>query len=210
MQDLPGRGFLPTPAPLVLASGSDRRLDLLRQINIIPDRVIPADIDERPRRGEYPRQLALRLARAKAEAVAALVSHAYVLGADTVVARGRRVLPKANDETEARACLELLSGCRHRVYSAVALIDPDGRTAVRLAVTTVAFKRLSRDEIDDYVARGEWRGKAGGYAVQGHAAIFVRQIIGSYSGVVGLPLFETAALLTGCGYARPKGDPGRG
>jgi septum formation protein len=144
------------------------------------------------------------LAEAKARAVASQVPGAFVLGADTVVACGRRVLPKAEEESEARSCLALLSGRRHRVMGGVALIDPAGRLVSRLVVTAVTFKRLEPAEIDAYLASGEWLGKAGGYAIQGLAALYVRQIVGSYSNVVGLPLFETAALLKGLGYAPPS------
>lgn len=185
--------------PLVLASASPRRLDLLAQIGVIPDAVDPADIDETPQRNETPPQHAARLAKEKALAVAARRPDAKVLAADTVVACGRRILPKAEDPDTARRCLDLLSGRRHRVFSGVCLIMPGGRKMTRLVRTDVAFKRLSADEIDAYVAAEEWRGKAGGYAVQGSAAAFVRWMGGSYSNIVGLPLFETAALLAGCG-----------
>lgn len=173
---------------------------MLRQIGIVPDEVVPAEVDERPRRRELPRELAGRLATAKARAVAERFPDAFVLGADTVVARGRRSLPKAADEAEARVCLRLLSGARHRVLGGIAAIAPGGRCVARLVVTAVAFKRLSAEEIDRYIAAGEWRDKAGAYAIQGLAATFVRAINGSYSNVVGLPLFETAALLRGLGY----------
>jgi septum formation protein len=186
----------------VLASASPRRISLLEQVGRPPDLIVPADVDETPLKGELPRNLARRLACAKARAVAATHADAIVLGADTVVARGRRILPKAMDEDEARRCLALLSGARHRVYGGIALIVPNGRIRERLVSTAVAFKRLSRNELDDYIASGEWRGKAGGYAIQGLAAAYVRQIIGSYSNVVGLPLFETNALLEGVGHRR--------
>lgn len=196
----------PNPAlpdlALVLASASPRRLDLLAQIGVTPSAVDPADIDETPLRDELPPQHAARLAKEKALAVAARRPDALVLAADTVVACGRRILPKAEDAETARRCLDLLSGRRHRVFGGVCLIVPGGRKVVRLVRTDVAFKRLSAAEIDAYVASEEWRGKAGGYAVQGAAAAFVRWMGGSYSNVVGLPLFETAALLAGCG-ARP-------
>jgi septum formation protein len=185
--------------PLVLASASPRRLDLLAQIGVTPDVVDPAEIDESPLRNELPPQHAARLAEAKAATVAARHLDAAVLGADTVVACGRRILPKAEDEATARKCLELLSGRRHRVLGGVCLILPDGRRLKRLVRTDVAFKCLSQMEIDAYLAAGQWHGKAGGYAIQGTAAAFVRWIGGSYSNVVGLPLFETAALLTGGG-----------
>ncbi|MDO8838898.1 MAG: Maf family nucleotide pyrophosphatase [Parvibaculum sp.] len=184
---------------LVLASASPRRLELLARIGIEPAAIVPAEIDETPLKGEVPRAHAERLAREKAEAVAALHPQALVLAADTVVACGRRILPKAETEAEARACLALLSGRAHRVWTAVHLKSPRGESA-RAVETRVAFKRLSETEIEGYVASGEWRGKAGGYAIQGHAAIFVRSLIGSHSAVVGLPLYETANLLVGAGY----------
>lgn len=190
----------------VLASASPRRLDLLNQIALPPDRIIPADVDESPVRDELPRVLAERLAEAKARRVAADWPGAFVLGADTVVACGRRVLPKAADEAEAKSCLRLLSGRQHRVFGGIAVIAPDGRCVSRVVNTAVTFKRLDRSEIDGYIAGGEWRDKAGAYAIQGLAAQFVRRINGSYSNVVGLPLFETASLLKGLGYAPPSGS----
>lgn len=189
--------------PLVLASASPRRLDLLRQIGVVPDAVVPAHIDEAPARRELPRDLAGRLAREKAASVAAAHPTAVVLAADTVVAAGRRILPKPAGESEARACLSLLSGRRHRVYGGVALRLPDGSERSRVVLTRVAFKRLSEPEIAAYLAAGEWRDKAGGYAIQGLAARFVPWINGSYSNVVGLPLFETAALLAAAGIGGP-------
>jgi len=186
---------------LVLASASPRRLELLRQIGIVPDRVIGATIDEMPRANELPRALAARLAREKAEAVfsasevAALKPNVIVLAADTVVACGRRVLPKAETENEARKCLALLSGRRHRVLTGLCALDGLGRARERVVETRVKFKRLSQAEIADYLASGEWRGKAGAYAIQGKAAAFIPWLNGSYSNVVGLPLYETAALL---------------
>ncbi|MBN8607549.1 MAG: septum formation protein Maf [Caulobacterales bacterium] len=180
---------------LVLASASPRRLALLAQIGVTPDDVIAADIDETPLVGETPRRLASRLAREKAQAVRA--DGARVLAADTVVAVGRRVLPKAETEQEARACLALLSGRSHRVYTGVALASPEGGLRERLVETRVAFKRLTRADIEAYIASDEWRAKAGGYAAQGLAARFIISIIGSYSSVVGLPLYETALLLEG-------------
>jgi len=187
-------------ATLVLASSSPRRLDLLTQIGLTPATTIAPDIDESLACGELPRDLAIRLARAKAAAVAAKSPNDFVLGADTVVARGRRVLPKANTAEEARACLGLLSGTAHRVATAVTVQAPDGRYAERLVETRVRFKRLSALDIDQYIASAEWRGKAGGYAIQGRAGRFVIAIHGSYSAVVGLPLYETASLLEGLGY----------
>ena len=184
---------------LILASASPRRLELLRQIAIVPDAIDPADIDETPAPRELPRAHALRLAEAKARAVAARHPDALVLAADTVVACGRRILPKAEEEGQARACLEMLSGRRHRVWGAIALASPDGRVRTRIAVTVVRFARLAPEAIDAYLAGDEWRGKAGGYAIQGRAAAFVSVIAGSYANVVGLDLFETAALLRGAG-----------
>ena len=189
--------------PLVLASASPRRLELLRQIGVVPDRVDPADIDENPTRGELPAAHVVRLAEAKARAVAPRHPGAFILAADTVVACGRRILPKAEDEKTARACLALLSGRRHRVYGGVALITPAGDFAVRRVVSQVMFKRLSDPEANAYIASGEWHGKAGGYAIQGRAAALIPWISGSYSNVVGLPLFETAQLLAGRGYRAP-------
>ncbi|MEA2755736.1 MAG: nucleoside triphosphate pyrophosphatase [Aliidongia sp.] len=183
----------------VLASASPRRLDLLRQIDCPPDAVDPAELDETPGPDETPPRHAERLAVEKARAVAARHPGAWVLGADTVVACGRRILPKAEDEATARRCLALLSGRRHRVHGGVALIAPDGALATRRVQSIVAFKRLTEIEIAWYVASGEWHGKAGGYAIQGLAARFVREIGGSYSNIVGLPLFETAQLLGGRG-----------
>ncbi len=190
-------------APLVLASASPRRLDLLRQVGVAPDRVDPAHIDETPLPREAPREHARRLARAKAEAVAPRHPGAFVLAADTVVARGRRILPKPANRAEARHCLDLLSGATHHVLGGVALIAPDGRQAERLVDTRVCFKRLEEAEIRAYLDGGEWEGKAGGYAIQGHAGGFVRFLSGSYSNVVGLPLFETRALLRGLGLPVP-------
>lgn len=195
-------GSVRHPVRLILASASARRVALLRQIGIEPDGIVPAHIDETPRKSELPPALAGRLARDKAQAVAESHAGALVLGADTVVACGRRVLPKAMDADTARCCLDLISGRRHRVYGGVAVIAPAGRVALRVVMTAVAFKRLSREEMESYLAAGEWHGKAGGYAIQGLAAAYVRFLSGSYSNVVGLPLFETAALLGGLGYRR--------
>lgn len=177
---------------MILASSSPRRLELLRQIGIEPE-VDPADIDETPRRGEPPRAYALRMAQAKALVVAARRT-GTVLAADTVVACGARILPKAESAEQARACLALLSGRRHRVIGGLCVITGP-RTVLRASVTTVAFARLSEADIDAYIATGEWRGKAGGYAIQGRAAAFVRALNGSYSNVVGLDLFLAARLL---------------
>lgn len=185
--------------PLVLASASPRRRDLLVQIGRAPAAILPADLDEAPLKGESPRALAQRLARAKAEAVAKSRPDALVLAADTVVACGRRLLPKAETEAEARACLALLSGRRHHVLGGICLIAPGRAPRLRVSDTVLAFKRLSTTEIDAYVASGEWKGKAGGYAIQGRAAAFVRFLSGSYSNVVGLDLYETESLLAGAG-----------
>ena len=189
----------PQPA-LVLASASPRRLDLLAQVGVTPDRVDPADIDETPLRDEIPRKHALRLAREKARAVAARAPNDYVLAADTVVAVGRRILPKANLVDEAAQCLRLLSGRNHRVYTAICLVTPREAFRQRLVETRVRFKRLSEDDIQAYIGSGEWRGKAGGYAVQGIAGSFVVKMVGSYTNVVGLPLYETTTLLGGEGF----------
>ncbi len=188
------------PQHLILASASPRRLELLKQIGIVPDAVDAADLDEAPLADETPRRLALRLAEAKATQVGARHSGAFVLAADTVVALGRRVLPKAADEAQVRACLTLLSGRAHRVLTGIAVVAPDGRTASRLVESRVHFKRLSMDDLAAYLACGEGVGKAGGYAIQGRAGALVMALQGSYSGVVGLPLYETASLLAGLGF----------
>ena len=193
-------------ARLVLASASPRRLDLLRQVGIEPDLIEPAHIDESELKGETPRRLAVRLAKAKAQSVAQRQSNAFVLSADTVVAVGRRVLPKAETEVQARDCLALLSGRGHRVYTGLCVIAPDGRVAERLVETRLTFKRLSTSEIEAYIASGDWHGKAGGYGIQGRAGGFVLELQGSYPSVVGLPLYETQCLLEGLGY-RPQPDP---
>ena len=191
---------------LVLASASPRRLELLAQIGVKPDAILPSEIDETPLKGESPRILAERLAMEKASVAAAMAAKReerwprLTLAADTVVAVGRRILPKCETPDEAQACLDLLSGRGHRVYTGLALIAPDGAARRRLVETRLRFKRLSRAEIEDYLASGEWRGKAGGYAIQGLASVFVERLVGSYSNVVGLPLAETAALLGGQGY----------
>ncbi len=187
------------PPPLVLASASPRRLDLLRQIGIEPAAVDPAAVDETPLKGELPRAYAARCAAGKARAVAGRHPGAVVLACDTVVACGRRILPKAEDERAARDCLGLLSGRRHRVLGGLHVLAPDGRAHARLVETVVTFKRLSAAEIDRYLAAGEWHGKAGGYAIQGRAAAFVKAVGGSYPNVVGLPLFEAAGILAALG-----------
>ncbi len=185
---------------LILASASPRRLDLLARIGIVPDAIDPADVDESIPLGELPRLHALRLATEKASAVAPRHANALVLAADTVVAVGRRILPKVEDEAALRRCMTLLSGRRHRVLTGVTLVLPGGETRSRLVETTIAMKRLSPDEVDFYAAHGEWRGKAGGYALQGYGEVYVRHIAGSYSNVVGLPLAETRTLLISAGY----------
>jgi septum formation protein len=183
---------------LVLASQSPRRLALLARLGVVPDAVVPADLDETPLKGELPIAYARRVAAAKAAAVAA--PGALTLAADVVVAAGRRILPKAESEAEARRCLALLSGRRHKVLCAITLVDAGGVARHRLSTSIVQFKRLTEAEIDAYVATGEWTGKAGGYAIQGRAEALVRAIAGSYSGVMGLALFETRALLCAAGY----------
>jgi septum formation protein len=185
---------------LVLASASPRRLDLLARIGVIPDAVDPAHIDEGVPKGELPRVHAQRLAIEKAQAVEERHPDALVLAADTVVAIGRRILPKVEDEATLRACMKLLSGRRHRVLTGVALALPGGEVRSRLVETMIAMKRLSDDEIDYYASHGEWHGKAGGYALQGYGEVYVRHIAGSYSNVVGLPLAETRHLLKSSGY----------
>jgi septum formation protein len=188
------------PRTLVLASGSPRRLELLRQIGLDPDHVDPPHIDETPRKAEAPQAYAARMAEEKLAAIAARHPGAWVLAADTVVACGRRILPKAETEAEARACLKLLSGRRHRVLGGIALSAPDGRSASRVAVTVVSLKRLTAAEIDAYIAGGDWHGKAGGYAIQGRAAAFIPWINGSYSNVVGLSLSDVTGMLGGLGW----------
>ena len=195
---------LPT---LVLASGSPRRLELLQQVGIEPDLLTPVDADETPEKAEAARSLAKRLAKLKSELAAEKLNRsgdrdgAYILAADTVVAVGRRILPKAETLDEASFCLRLLSGRAHKVFTGLTLVTPKGTVRHRLVETRVRFKKLSEDEFDNYLACGEWRGKAGGYAIQGIAAAFVVKLIGSYTNVVGLPLHETVALLEGEGYS---------
>lgn len=187
-----------TPLQLILASASPRRRELIARLGVTPTGIAAADIDETPRKAEIPRDYARRMAREKAMAVSD--DSAHVLAGDTVVALGRRILPKAEDEATARQCLTLMSGRRHRVLSAVALKAPDGTLRERLSETIVRFKPLSAQEIDAYIAGGEWHGKAGGYAIQGSAEGLIAWIEGSHSGVVGLPLFETRALLKAAGF----------
>ena len=190
----------------VLASGSPRRLNLINQVGITPDSLRPSDIDETPKKGELPRSLAIRLAKEKAEAALAAVERdeelagAYVLAADTVVAVGRRILPKAELLDVAHQCLRLLSGRNHHVYTGVCLVTPKGIFRQRLVETRVRLKRLSNDDIAAYLGSNEWQGKAGGYAVQGLASAFIVKIVGSYSNIVGLPLYETVSMLAGEGY----------
>jgi septum formation protein len=186
---------------LILASASPRRIDLLARIGVRPDAVVPANIDESVPKGELPRVHALRLAREKAEAVALADPESLVLAADTVVAVGRRILPKVEDEASLRACMRLMSGRRHRVLTGVALAVPGQGVRERLVETMITMKRLSEQEIDYYASHGEWRGKAGGYALQGYGEVYVRYIAGSYSNVVGLPLAETRMLLKSAGYS---------
>lgn len=191
---------------LVLASASPRRLGLLQQIGLEPDHLHPTDVDETPLPGELPRQLAHRLAEDKAKAALAWSKRdpqwtgSHILTADTVVAVGRRVLPKAETREEAEACLRLLSGRAHRVWTGLALVTPAGAIKTRLVETRIRFKRLSHAELTTYIASDEWRGKAGGYAVQGLAGAFVVRLVGSYPSVVGLPLYETMTLLDGAGF----------
>lgn len=190
----------PKSPPLILASASPRRLALLEQIGIAPTAVDPADIDEAALKNELPRDLAGRLARQKAEAVSARHQGAFLLSADTVVAVGRRALGKAETEEDAGKFLSLLSGRRHQVHTGVSLVTPAGKLVSRTVSTAVIFKPLDDAEIKAYIASNEWRGKAGGYAIQGLAAALVRKIQGSYSNVVGLPLFEVANMLKGNGF----------
>ena len=191
---------------LVLASGSPRRLSLVNQVGIEPDALRPTDVDETPKRGELPRAYATRLAREKAEAALAMVriddelKGSYILAADTVVAVGRRILPKAELLDEAAQCLRLLSGRNHRVHTAISLVTPKETFRSRYVETRVRFKRLSDEDIEAYLASGEWRGKAGGYAAQGIAGGFLVKIVGSYSNIIGLPLYETMSLLSGEGF----------
>ena len=191
---------------LVLASGSPRRLSLISQVGIEPDALRPTDIDETPKRGELPRAYATRLARNKAETALGMVhiddelKGAYILAADTVVAVGRRILPKAELLDEAAQCLRLLCGRNHRVHTAICLVTPKETYRQRYVETRVRFKRLSEEDIEAYLASGEWRGKAGGYAAQGIAGGFLVKLVGSYSNIIGLPLYETLTLLGGEGY----------
>ena len=187
--------------PLILASASPRRAELLARLNVVPAAIDPADIDESPLKSEQPLPYARRIAAAKAAIVRSRHPGAVVIGADTVVAAGRRILPKAEDVATARTCLALLSGRRHRVHSAITVIDGAGVARHRISTSIVAFKPLTAFDIDAYLAGDEWRGKAGGYAIQGYAESWVRMLSGSHSGVMGLPLFETRALLEAAGVS---------
>ncbi len=187
-------------APLILASASPRRLALLKQINVTPADIVPADIDETPNPNELPRDYVARLAREKADVVRSRTMGSFVLAADTTVACGRRILPKSEDEATARACLDLLSGRAHRVYTGVALAAPGGEISARIVETRVKVRRLNQAIIDEYIRSGEWDGKAGGYGIQGLFAKHVISIVGSYTNIVGLPIYETANLLAGAGY----------
>ncbi len=202
MSDGSGRVSVSGNPELILASASPRRRELLARLGIEPARIIAADIDETPLSGEPPRAHAVRLAAEKARAAAALAPGSFILAGDTVVGVGRRILPKAEDEPTARACLKLISGRRHRVFSAVALASPDGTMREALSETALRFKRLSNTEIDAYIAGGEWHGKAGGYAIQGVAEGFCLWLAGSHSGVMGMPLYETRKLLIAAGILR--------
>lgn len=185
---------------LILASASPRRIDLLKQIGVEPAQIIPADIDESELKNEDPRDLALRLAREKTRAIAVNNTGKFIVAADTVVAVGRRSLPKAENETQARKCLKLLSGRRHHVYGGICIITDEGKEITRLCDTIVKFKRLSTNEIDSYIESQEWEGKAGGYAIQGLAAAYISFIQGSYSNIVGLSLYDTMQMLHGNGF----------
>jgi septum formation protein len=191
-------------APFILASASPRRRDLLGLIGLVPDRIVAADLDESPLKDETPAQLALRLAVSKAQAVAS-ATPGYVLAADTVVCVGRRVLDKAETTEDVAACLKLLSGRGHRVYTGVAVVNPAGKLSSRLVETRISFKRLSAADTAAYLASGEGIGKAGGYAIQGLAGAFVTHMVGSYTGVMGLPLYETRCLLEGSGLCERAG-----
>jgi septum formation protein len=191
---------------LVLASGSPRRVELLSQAGIEPIRLLPANIDETPEKSEHPRSLARRLSRTKAEKAYSVLKaegsldDTYVLAADTVVAVGRQIMPKAEATDEATQCLRMLSGRTHRVYTGLCLVTPRDKVRQKVVETRVRFKRITAEEMEAYLASGEWRGKAGGYAIQGLAGTFAVRLVGSYTNVVGLPLYETVTLLTGEGF----------
>lgn len=190
------------PAPLILASSSPRRVELLAQIGIVPDHIIPADIDETPLKGEHPRDLAVRLAKGKAEKIAAEQTGSYVIGADTVVACGRRSFGKAENKEEVGKILRILSGRRHKIFGGICLVTPEGKSRTRCCETTVSFRRLTEKEIQNYVDSRDWEGKAGGYAVQGVASTFVKFISGSHSNIIGLSLYDVAAMLNSAGYKK--------
>jgi septum formation protein len=185
---------------LLLASASSRRVDLLRQIDVVPDEVIPSDVDETPLKGEKPKGLAVRLSQSKAQAAKDVNSGHYILAADTVVACGRNILDKAENEDQARQYLQKLSGRRHQVHGGITLITPEGRQFTRHCVTKVQFKPLISQEIQQYIESGEWQGKAGGYAIQGYAGSFVKYMAGSYSNVVGLSLYDTIKIMESAGF----------
>jgi septum formation protein len=185
---------------LILASSSPRRLELLTSIGLIPSKVISPDVDETPLKKEDPREYVKRIAQKKAHAVHSQCSDAYVLAADTILEMGRKIILKAQDREEARLILKNLSGRRHRIYTGVCILSPEGKEACRIVLTRISFKRFTDQELDEYVASNEWEGKAGAYAIQGMASKFVKFISGSYSNVVGLPLYETDCLLKGLGF----------
>jgi septum formation protein len=185
---------------IILASSSPRRLELLAQIGLVPDEIIPADIDESILKAELPGKLALRLAQGKAAKIAATHKDAFIIAADSVVAVGRRILDKPRDENDARKALQLMSGRRHKVYGGICIVAPDGRQKTHLCETAVSFRRMSEKEINDYVAGGEWEGKAGSYAIQGMAAAYIKFVSGSYSNVIGLSLYDTMRMLNSLGY----------
>lgn len=191
-----------TQSPLILASASPRRLDLLKQVGISPDQVIPADIDETPQKGELPKDLAVRLATGKARKIAEAHPDSFTLAADTVVACGRKLLDKSETEDQARSYLHALSGRRHKIYGGISIIAPGGKTVSRIVETVVQFKKLSPQEIESYLSSGEWKGKAGGYGIQGLAAAYIKYLSGSYSNVVGLSLYDTIQILEGLGFRR--------
>jgi septum formation protein len=187
---------------LILASASPRRIELLAQIGIVPDAVLPADIDETPLKGELPKALCVRLARGKAEKIAAENPGAFVIGADSVVACGRRDFGKAENDDEARKILSILSGRRHKVWGGICVIAPNGKILTRVCETTVSFRRLSAEEMETYIKGRDWEGKAGAYGIQGPAAAFVKFISGSYSNIMGLSLYDIAAMLKSAGYKK--------
>lgn len=185
---------------LILASSSPRRVELLQQINIIPDKIVPADINETPQKSEKPRYLALRLAQQKAEFIHEKQQDNYILAADTVVSCGQQILDKAENQDQARNYLKKLSGRRHQVHGGIALITPEGRLFSRYCLTRINFKPLTAQDIDLYIKNGEWQGKAGGYAIQGYAGSFIKYLSGSYSNVVGLSLYDTIKILDSAGF----------